>query len=247
MVLLAIVVFIVLHFVDAGYGMMRNSKWGYSINNKRAWFLMEFPIFIAMIGLWFFSPNHGQIVPLIFLILFEVHYFERVFIFPFLIKGKGTMPISVMAMGITFNILNASMQGYWLFYRAFDINSNAYPISWLYSPQFIIGLILFISGFIINLHSDKIIRNLRKNDSDNKHYLPRGGLFNYVTSANYFGELIEWLGFAIFTWSWSGFIFFLWTFANLVPRAAATYKRYYAEFPEELETKKLKRVFPFIY
>jgi 3-oxo-5-alpha-steroid 4-dehydrogenase 1 len=72
-------------------------------------------------------------------------------------------------------------------------------------------------------------------------------MFNYVTSANYFGELIEWLGFAILTWSVSGLVFFIWTFANLVPRANAIYKRYKQEFPEEMQRKKLKRVIPFVY
>ena len=72
-------------------------------------------------------------------------------------------------------------------------------------------------------------------------------MFEYVTSANYLGELMEWLGFAILTWSISGLVFFIWTFANLVPRANAIYKRYKTEFGPEMEAKKLKRVFPFIY
>ena len=68
-----------------------------------------------------------------------------------------------------------------------------------------------------------------------------------MTSANYLGELLEWLGFAILTWSLSGLVFFIWTFANLVPRANAIYKRYLKEFPEEMRQRHLKRVFPFIY
>ena len=70
---------------------------------------------------------------------------------------------------------------------------------------------------------------------------------NYVTSANYCGELMEWLGFAILTWSLAGLVFFIWTFANLVPRTRTIYKRYQEEFPEEMKGRKLKRVFPFIY
>lgn len=247
MIGIAVIVFIALNFVDAGYGMFTDKKWGKTISNKKAWFWMEFPIFMAMLTLWACSPHRFNMMSIIFLLIFEMHYLQRVFIFPFLMKGKGRMPIAIMFMGISFNILNAAMQGYWLFYESFNVNSNAYPDSWIYSPQFIIGLCVFMAGFIINLRSDYTIRHLRKDDKDTKHYLPKGGMFNYVTSANYFGELMEWLGFAILTWSLSGFVFFLWTFANLVPRANAIYKRYKQEFGTEMDNKKLKRVFPFIY
>lgn len=247
MIGLAVVVFIALNFVDAGYGMLLNPKWGKTINNKRAWFFMEFPIFVSMIVLWAASPHRFEIVPVIFFLLFEIHYFQRVFIFPFLMKGNSKMPLAIMFMGISFNIMNAMMQGYWIFFEAYRIKPDPYPIEWLWSPQFIIGTSLFIAGFVINLHSDYIIRHLRKDKNDTKHYLPKGGLFNKVTSANYFGELMEWLGFAILTYSVSGLVFFIWTFANLVPRANSIYKRYQKDFPEEMKERNLKRVFPFIY
>ena len=247
MIGIAVVVFIALYFVDAGYGMLVNRKWGKLISNKTAWFCMELPIFSAMVILWLCSPHRCDPVPIVFLIIFEMHYIQRVFIFPFLLKGNSKMPIGIMFMGIAFNIMNSMMQGYWIFYESYNVNYGYDNIAWLCSPQFIIGLILFIAGYIINLHSDYIIRHLRKSNDDTKHYLPKGGLFNYVTNANYFGELIEWFGFAILTWSVSGLVFFIWTFANLVPRANAIYKRYQKEFPEEMKQKKLKRVFPLIY
>ena len=98
----------------------------------------------------------------------------------------------------------------------------------------------------VNIQSDDIIRNLRK-EGDTNHYLPKGGMFRYVTSANYFGEFVEWIGFAILTWSWAGAVFALWTFANLGPRADHIYKRYQVEFGDQLNTKKVKRIIPFIY
>ena len=52
----ALVVFIALYFVKAGYGMFRTASWGISINNKLAWVLMEAPVFILMFGLWGKSP-----------------------------------------------------------------------------------------------------------------------------------------------------------------------------------------------
>ncbi len=252
MIGLAVIVFISLYFVDAGYGRFTSSKWGKAINNKLAWFLMEFPIFLAMIILWICSPHRSDVVPIVFLLIFEIHYFQRSLIFPWKMRGNSKMSLAVMFMGIAFNILNAFMQGYWIFFESYNANYHVLGLSytdiaWLWSPQFIIGVTIFFCGFYVNRRSDNIIRNLRKDDNDTKHYLPSGFMFEHVTCANYLGELMEWLGFAILTWSISGLVFFLWTFANLVPRSNSIYKKYKAEYSEEIERKKLKRIFPYIY
>ena len=97
---------------------------------------------------------------------------------------------------------------------------------------------------IVNIHSDYIIRHLRK-PGDTGHYLPQGGFFRYVTSANYFGEIVEWCGFALLTWSWAGAVFAWWTAANLIPRADRIYNRYREMFGEQVG--KRKRIIPFIY
>lgn len=243
MIIIAVIVFIALYFVTAGYGVFYNKKWGPTVPNKLGWILMESPVFVVMILLCVFSERSSNIVCLIFLILFEIHYFQRSFVFPFLIRGKSKMPLSVIVMGVVFNVLNAIMQGGWIFYVSPE---NMYELSWLLSPQFIIGTLIFIVGMIINIHSDYVIRNLRK-PGDTRHYLPKKGMFKYVTSANYFGEFVEWLGFAILTWSLSGAVFAVWTFANLTPRAAKIYDNYKKEFGDELDTKKVKRIIPFIY
>lgn len=243
MTIIAVIVFVALYFVTAGYGVFYNKKWGPAVPNKLGWILMESPVFIVMLILWILSERNTNVVCVIFLILFEIHYFQRSFIFPFLIRGKSVMPLSVILMGVIFNVLNAIMQGGWIFYVAPE---NMYEISWLMTPQFIIGTLIFFAGMIINIHSDYIIRHLRE-PGDTKHYLPKKGMFKYVTSANYFGEFVEWCGFAILTWSLSGAVFALWTFANLAPRAAKIYDNYKKEFGNELDTKKVKRILPFIY
>lgn len=243
MAFVAIIVFIALHFVTAGYGKFATKKWGPSVNNKLGWILMESPVFVIMTILWVLSNRCWEPTLLIIFLIFQAHYFQRSFIFPLLLKGKSSMPLSIIAMGATFNTLNAIMQGGWLFYIS---PAERYPVEWLTSWQFICGTAIFIAGFIINLQSDGIIRGLRK-PGDTKHYLPKGGMYNYVTSANYLGEIMEWIGFAILTWSGAGAVFALWTFANLVPRANTIYQKYKIEFKDEMEGKRLKRVIPFIY
>ena len=241
MSVLAVIVFIALFFVDAGYGMFRTKKWGFSLPNKVGWFLMEIPVFVLMC-IFFFRSDRVSLPYLAFFIIFQIHYFQRVFIFPMLIKGKSRMPIAIVLMGVLFNSLNALMQAGWLFYIS---PSDYYGGNWLLTPQFILGTIIFFAGFAINIDSDYIIRHLRK-PGDTNHYLPKKHLFRYVTSANYFGEFLEWVGFGILTFSWAGAVFALWTFANLAPRAVRLNKRYHEEFKEEFEVHNPKSILPFI-
>lgn len=242
MTLIALVVFVTLYFVNAGYGILFDKKWGTPVPNKLAWILMESPVFIIMLLMWMHSQRIWNTVPLIFFLFFQLHYFQRAFIFPLLIKGKSKMPAGIMCMGILFNLANGYMQGEWIFYLS---PADIYTESWLHTPQFIIGTILFFGGMFINIQSDHIVRNLRK-PGDTAHYLPQKGMFRYVTSANYFGEIIEWTGFAILTWSLSGAVFAWWTIANLVPRANTIYNTYRKEFGEKALARK-KRIIPYIY
>ena len=239
----AVLVFVALYFIEAGYGKMISAKWGPAINNKVAWFIMEAPVFLVMFYFWSHSSRQWDIAPLLFFLFFQLHYLQRAFIFPFLLKGNSKMPIAIMLMGVIFNTINGYLQGEWIFFLAPE---GLYTEAWLTTPQFIIGSILFFIGMGVNIHSDYVIRHLRK-PGDTNHYLPKKGMYKYVTSANYFGEIIEWSGFAILTWSLPGLLFVVWTCANLVPRANSIYKKYQKEFGDEFTEHPLKRVFPFIY
>ena len=243
MALMAVVVFVALFFVNAGYGKFYQPKWGPSLDNHWGWFLMEVPVFLTMLVLWWLSDRKDDAIRLVFLFLFELHYFHRSFIFPRQLRGRSRMPWSIVLMGVLFNTLNALMQGGWIFFFS---PAGYYPEDWLVSLPFLAGTIIFFAGMYVNIQSDRIIRHLRQ-PGDTAHYLPRGGMFRYVTSANYFGEFVEWVGFALLTWSWAGAVFALWTFANLAPRAARIYDLYTREFPGEIDTAKTKRIIPFIY
>ena len=243
MTVLAVIVFFALQKIEAAYGMTYSHKWGPSLNNRLGWVLMEAPAFILMAVIWFLSPRSGALAPCLMASLFELHYFQRSFIFPFLMRGKSRMPIAITIMGIIFNSINAYMIGGWLFHMAPD---DLYTPAWLSSPQFIIGTIIVFSGMCINIHSDHVIRSLRA-PGDTRHYIPRKGLYRYVAGANYFGELTEWIGFAILTWSAAGAVFALWTFANLAPRAKSLSAKYTDRFGEEFTSLRLRYIIPFIY
>ena len=240
---LAVVVFISLYFVTAGYGQFRTKQWGWSINNKLAWVLMEVPVFLVMLAIWSLSPLKWYLPQLVLFGLFELHYFQRSLVFPFLLKGKSKMPVAIMLMGIVFNLINGVIQGGGLYW--FPNPDFEQGVSYLMRPNAIIGILVFLIGMAINLHSDHIIRHLRK-PGDTKHYLPQKGMYRYVTSANYLGEIMEWTGFAIAAATLAAWVFPIWTAANLVPRAHAIYNRYKEEFGKEALADR-KRILPFIY
>lgn len=243
MTALAAVVFVALHFIGAGYGMMYTRRWGPAVDNRWGWVLMEAPVFVAMAALWAASARRAELAPCVMAALFELHYLQRSFVFPFLFPTRGRMPLSIVAMGVVFNLVNAVMQGGWLFYVS---PPGHYGAAWLTSWQFVAGTAVFFLGMGINLHSDHIIRHLRR-PGDTRHYIPRGGMFRFVSSANYLGELVEWCGFALLTWSWAGAVFALWTFANLAPRARRIRRRYAEEFGDDFRRLRLKAIIPFIY
>ncbi len=243
MAVMAVIVFFALQKIEAAYGMTYSPKWGPSLNNKVAWILMEAPAFIIMALIWILSPRAGEIAPCIMAGLFELHYFQRTFIFPLLMRGKSRMPLTIMLMGMIFNSINAYLIGGWLFHLA---PAGLYTPQWLYSPLFILGCLIFFAGMAINIHSDHVIRSLRA-PGDTRHYIPKKGLYKWVAGANYFGEFTEWVGFAILTWSAAGAVFALWTFANLAPRAKSLSARYTARFGDEFTSLHLRYIIPFIY
>ena len=240
---LAVVVFISLYFVTAGYGQFRTRQWGWSLNNKVAWMLMEVPVFLVMLGIWWGSPLKWNLPQLVLFGLFELHYFQRSLVFPWLLKGQSRMPVVIVLMGVLFNVINGFLQGggLYLFPNPDFQEGASYLLRW----NAIAGILLFIVGMAINLHSDHLIRHLRK-PGDTRHYLPQKGMYRYVTSANYLGEILEWVGFALATATLAAWVFPIWTAANLVPRAHAIYNRYKEEFGKEALADK-KRIIPFIY
>ena len=242
MVLLAIAVVFALRVRPAGYGQYVGKRWGRTINNRAGWVIMEVPVVIVFMIYWLASDRTFATTPLAFFLVFNLHYLQRTFVFPLLIRGEDQMPWSIIIFGMLFNTANAVMQGTWIFFLS---PPDQYVAAWLATPQFIIGLAIFLTGFVINLHSDHIVRNLRK-PGDTSFHIPRGGMFKYVTSANYLGELTEWVGWAIMTWSWAGVVFAIWTFANLGPRANTHHSWYIQKFGDEYP-KDRKRMIPFVY
>ncbi|NWV59361.1 S5A1 dehydrogenase, partial [Malurus elegans] len=120
--------------------------------------------------------------------LFLVCY--RALIFPFLIRQGKPTPFFTFVLALLFCVFNGYLQGRSL------TNYATYPPGWLADSRFIIGFLGWLIGKAINIHSDDILRNLRK-PGETGYKIPRGGMFEYVSGANFFGEILEWFGFAL--------------------------------------------------
>eukprot|EP00252_Welwitschia_mirabilis_P004240 TRINITY_DN14515_c0_g1_i2.p1 TRINITY_DN14515_c0_g1~~TRINITY_DN14515_c0_g1_i2.p1 ORF type:complete len:107 (+),score=1.10 TRINITY_DN14515_c0_g1_i2:167-487(+) len=103
----------------------------------------------------------------------------------------------------------------------------------------------------INIWADSVLLSLRKDKRSDtlkkgqRYQIPKGGLFEFVSCPNYFGEIVEWLGWAILTWSRAGLGFFVYTVANLGPRAAAHHDWYREKFGSAYP-KSRKILIPFL-
>ncbi|CAL5991226.1 3-oxo-5-alpha-steroid_4-dehydrogenase [Hexamita inflata] len=238
----AAIVFVTMFFVTAPFGRHTSDKWGPTINNKLAWVIMECPSFLIMLYYMFQGVNVFSSFIWVLFAVWLLHYFNRSFIFPLRLKSTPRkMPFAITSMAIFFNLINGNLNGYYLSKLA---NPADYQHDWLSSPQFIAGIVLFFSGMYINMRSDSMLIALRK-PGETGYKLPTGFLFEYLASPNLFGEIIEWLGFALMAKNVAGTCFFVWTAANLVPRAKNHFDWSVQKF--ENYPKKRKVIIPFVY
>lgn len=221
----SIFVFLLLLFMSAPYGRFSRTGWGPRMNSLLAWILMEIPAaFTIAVCALIYRDTLG--LSWVFLLFWEFHYIYRTFIFPPLMHhGRKTFPVSMAASAVFFNIVNGFINGTYLF--------RLHPLkdaSWFTDPRFIAGTVIFFTGFYIHFDSDRRIQSQKPGPG--QYIIPRGGMFRWVSGPNYLGEIIQWTGWAILTWSPAGLAFALFTFANVFPRGLSGHKWYVENFPD---------------
>lgn len=240
-IVVAVVIFIYLFFFPAPYGRHAKKGWGPEISSRTGWILMEAPASLLFVLYAIIGNREINVTLALFIIIWQSHYLHRAFIYPFTLKQAHDMPISISLSGLLFNVINTYIQGRWLFSIA---PPWLYDNSWLTDPRFIAGTAVFVIGYAINKHADYVLKNLRK-PGEKGYKIPRGGMYRFISCPNYFGELVEWCGWALLTWSLPGLVFAVWTAANLVPRAYQHhrwYKKTFSDYPAER-----KAVIPFLF
>lgn len=227
-------------WTTAPYGRHTRGGWGPTVPSGVGWVLMELPASVLFAVIFAFGVHRLELVPLALIGVWQLHYFHRTFIFPFRLRAKGKrMPLSIPAIAIVFNSLNAYVNARWI------SHIGSYADGWLADPRFLVGSGVFLLGFVINIHADTVLIHLRK-PGETGYVIPRGGLFRFVTCPNYLGEILEWIGWAILTWSLAGAAFAVYTIANLAPRAVSNHRWYREKFGADYPAER-RALVPFVF
>ena len=239
-VVLGIVSFVLLLFVSAPYGRHLRPGWGPTVNARALWVLMEAPSPLSFAVVYFMSDNALKLVPLILFGLYMLHYVYRSFIYPFRMRGGHKQkPIVTGLLAFSFNTANGSTNAF----AITELAPHLLSTDWLTDPRFIVGILVFAAGYAINQQSDAILLNLRK-PGESGYKIPYGGFYRWLSSPNYFGEIIEWVGFALAASTVPAWIFAWFTATNLVPRAFSNhqwYREHFSDYP-----KSRRAIIPFV-
>jgi len=225
------------------------SSWifGPPVNAKIAWVIQESPSWIVPAILMHQSKciHFGNTPNLILTVVFMAHYIQRSLIYPFRMSqtAKG-VPLVICANAFIFCLYNGLLQTHFLL-NVQMVNGS--------SPFFFTGVVLFIIGMVINIHHDGILLSLRQTSQgsssgsdDRTHYkIPRGFLFEYVSGANYSGEILEWWGFGIASAGFPQFLFAIFSTVFLGLRAWHGHNFYHRTFGKSYPSSR-KALIPFI-
>jgi protein-S-isoprenylcysteine O-methyltransferase Ste14 len=224
---LAGVAFPLLFWITVPYGGRHTSnRWGPSLPAPVAWFLMELPAPVCLMAAYSQGRHAGEPVSLLLLAAFGLHYAHRAILYPMQMRGSNRRtPVLSAAIAGSVNCINGGINGLAVGHVV------SYDNSWLADPRFLIGAVVFVIGSRVNLQSDAILRKLRA-QGRNGYAIPYGGLYRWVSSPNYLGEIVQWAGWALATWSAAGLAFCALTIANLAPRARSNRRWYRREFPD---------------
>jgi len=235
---LAVLTFVTLRFLPAPYGRYAREGWGPTLSARTGWVLMESPAVVFFIAVYAAGSHRAETAPLALLCLWQLHYVHRTLVFPFrMVSSARRVPLVVALLGMSFNVLNGWINARWI------SELGRYDTTWLLDPRFLLGAAAFGLGFFVNVSADRTLLRLRK-PGDTGYHIPEGRLFKWVSCPNYLGEMVEWFGWALATWSWAGLAFAVYTVANLAPRALAHHAWYRKQFPAY--PRHRKALLPFV-
>ncbi|KAJ8360060.1 hypothetical protein SKAU_G00165850 [Synaphobranchus kaupii] len=219
------------------YGRYVGPSEGILVPARVAWFLQELPSLLVPVVLVLTAHTPSSPGRKLLLWTFCLHYFHRTFVFSLLTKGRPS-PLKIVVSATVFCSINGFIQGHYL------LHCFQYTEALQTDICLVIGLILFFLGMAINVHSDHILRCLRK-PGEFTYKIPTGGLFYYVSGANFFGEIMEWLGYAVATRSFPAFSFAFFTMCSIGPRAYHHHRFYKEKFSDYPQSRKA--LIPFIF
>jgi 3-oxo-5-alpha-steroid 4-dehydrogenase 1 len=221
----------------APYGRHTTTTWGPTIPSRIGWIVMESPSVLVFLTAFLACGRVVAPTQVVLVLLWEAHYVHRAFVYPFRIRDPNKpMPVVIALFAFSFTTVNG-------FFNGCSVAVHPYGSAWLASPQFLVGLLLFVVGLATNQWADRILFQLRR-PGETAYRIPEGPLFRYISCPNYLGEIIEWIGFAVASDTLAGLSFAIWTVANLLPRALAHHRFYRETFPDYPESRRA--LIPFV-
>ncbi|XP_007959359.2 3-oxo-5-alpha-steroid 4-dehydrogenase 1 isoform X1 [Chlorocebus sabaeus] len=153
---------------NLAYGRHASPSFRVRVPARAAWVVQELPSLALPLYQYASesAPRLRSAPNCILLAMFLVHYGHRCLIYPFLMRGGKPMPLLACTMAIMFCTFNGYLQSRYLSHWA------VYADDWVTDPRFLIGFGLWLTGMLINIHSDHILRNLRK-PGDTGYKIPR--------------------------------------------------------------------------
>ena len=232
---------------------------GPKLDARMSWFLFECP---NLIWSWYYSKilyqqqssteSRKYIVSTntVLMMLFTLHYVNRDIIYPLRMNPDSQkVPLLVTVAAGFITTWNGYLQCFYLAKIRQD-----FPLFLSLSLENIqvwMGITFFFLGMGINLHSDGVLRNLRRTEQDatrqesqqhNDHhayYIPHSPWFTYISCPNFFGEILEWFGFAMAShFSLPSVVFLVYTASNLIPRGIAHHQWYQQKFEDYPSERK---------
>jgi 3-oxo-5-alpha-steroid 4-dehydrogenase 1 len=220
--------------LTARYGrhFSENSFWP-TLNGKLGWMTMEIvsPLTLLLFFLTYQRPGSLGSTGQVLMVLWLLHYLNRAILSPLLSPGMKSTRIDTVLMSMFFNLVNAG----WVGYDLALLNLRPFTCT----PLTSLGLALFVVGMAINMSSDYYLQSIRRQKGSGGEYvLPEWGLYKYVVSPNYAGEIVEWTGYSIILGRQSGWAFVVWSICNLAPRARSNLAWYREKFGDQVGSRK---------
>ena len=157
----AALVLLVGPFVQSPYGRFASERFGVALDPRLGWFLMELPATLSFLWFFFDGPRCFEPVPLVFLGIWLVHYGNRGWFFPWSIRSPRGARASFSLMVMVTGWFVTTTHGY-LHASFFSRFGGHYDLGWFDDPRFRIGFVIYAGSLALNIHSDAIIRRLRR-------------------------------------------------------------------------------------
>ena len=106
------------------------------------------------------------------------------------------------------------------------------------------GLAIWGFGFVFEVVADNQKSRFRADEANRNNFISTG-LWAWSRHPNYFGEIVEWVGFALMCWSLPGTVYALWVCLALFATGLGTHRWYTRYFHDSYPSNR-KALIPFL-